>query len=75
MFERSWGFKKVVITVFFIYKMLVVSEALQKRRKLNQDYFISSVLPWLMIEKRRFTLKNHGATFLFHIGNSACHNS
>jgi hypothetical protein len=44
--------------------MVTVNEAFPKGRKFNQDYFISSIPPWLMKEKRRFTGKNPGAAFL-----------
>jgi hypothetical protein len=44
--------QKVMITVFFT-STLIGSEALPKGRKFGQDYFISTVLPELIKEKRR----------------------
>jgi hypothetical protein len=53
--------------------MLVVDETLPKGRRFNHDCFISSILPWLMKAKQRFTRKNQGTAFLLHMDNSACH--
>jgi hypothetical protein len=40
--------QKVMVTVFFTSKRLIVCEALPKGRKFNQGYFISIVLPELV---------------------------
>jgi hypothetical protein len=42
------GIHKVMIILFFTFTMLVVHEALPKRRKFIQNHSISSVLLWLM---------------------------
>jgi hypothetical protein len=47
------GVQKVLIIVFFTSTTLIVSEALPKGRKVNQNYFIATPLPELVTEKRR----------------------
>jgi hypothetical protein len=42
--------QKVMVTVFFTSTTLIVSEALPKVRKFNQNHFISTVLPELVKE-------------------------
>jgi hypothetical protein len=52
-FVRTWlGVHKGMITVFFTSTTLIVSEALPKGKKFNQDYFISTVFPELVKGKR-----------------------
>jgi histone-lysine N-methyltransferase SETMAR len=62
-----------MITVFFTSTTLIVSEALPKGRKFNHDYFISTVLPESVKEKRRLLRRKWGFPFLIHVHNSACH--
>jgi hypothetical protein len=45
--------QKVVITVFFTFMTLILSEALPRGRNFNQDYFIAIVLSELGKEKRQ----------------------
>jgi histone-lysine N-methyltransferase SETMAR len=68
------GVQKVVVTVFFTSTTLTVSETLPLSRKVNQDYFFSTVLPKLMQEKRQLSRRKRGVPFLIHMDNSACHN-
>jgi hypothetical protein len=49
-------------------------EALPKNRKSNQDYFMSTVLPELMKEKRRLLRRKRGFPFLIHMDNPTCPN-
>jgi hypothetical protein len=40
-----------MITIVFTSTLLIANKTLPTGRKFNQDYFISSVLPWAMKEK------------------------
>jgi hypothetical protein len=64
-----------MITVCFTSTTLIISQALLKGKKFNQDYFISTVLPELVKEKRRLLRRKRGFPFLIHIAKPACHNS
>jgi hypothetical protein len=63
-----------MIDIFATSTMLTLSKTLPKERKYNENYFIFSVLPWLIKEKRRFARKNLGAAFLLQMDTSACRN-
>jgi hypothetical protein len=45
--------QEILIFVFFTSSTLIISKALLKGRKFNQNYFISTVLPEVVKEKRR----------------------
>jgi hypothetical protein len=47
------GVQKVMIAVFFTSTTPIVNEVLLKGRKLNQDYFVSTVLPEHVKAKRQ----------------------
>jgi hypothetical protein len=74
MFELSWGFKKLSSRFLSIVNASC-SGSITKGGTFHQGYFISSALPWLIKDKRRFPRKNFDAAFLLHMDNSACHNS
>jgi histone-lysine N-methyltransferase SETMAR len=65
---------KTMITIFFTSRRLLVSEALPKGTKFNQDYFIQYILPGLYREKTRISRKTGFPAFSVHMDNSMCHN-
>jgi histone-lysine N-methyltransferase SETMAR len=72
--QTQLGVQKVMIKVFFTTRMLSVLEPLLKGAKFNQDFFIDTVLPELVQEKRRFARRNPRTDFMVHMDNSAYHN-
>jgi hypothetical protein len=67
------GVQKAMSALFFTSTTLIVSEALPKGRKFNQDYFISTVLPELVKAKRRLLRKKPEFPFLIQMDNSGCY--
>jgi hypothetical protein len=66
--------KKTMVTIFFTSTRLLVLNFLKKGTKLNQDYFIDTVLPNLYSEKRRIARRKGLPSFSVDTDNSMCHN-
>jgi hypothetical protein len=67
--------KKIMLTVFFTSRRLIVLEALLKDTTYAQHCFISDILPDLDSEELRYRHKNPGQEFFLHIDNPKCHNA
>jgi hypothetical protein len=63
-----------MLTVFLSGERLLVLEALLKGRKLNQNYFLQSVLSAITNSKRRYCQENRGADCCVHMDNATPHN-
>jgi histone-lysine N-methyltransferase SETMAR len=73
----EFGGRKIMITVFFSVRTLVVMDALPKDSKFNQEYFINRVLACLNKEKKNYARRNPSSVLhlcIVHMDNSMCHN-
>jgi hypothetical protein len=66
---------KVIITLFFTGNQILMLNALQKRCKFNQDYFLEQVLPSLARQRRFNQPKKTALDCVIHMDNSMCHNT
>jgi transposase len=66
--------KKIVITLFFTARKLIVLDVMPKGWKDNQRYFVDNRVSRLKRGKMSFARRNPGSTFWVHMDNSICHN-
>jgi hypothetical protein len=66
--------KKTMVTIFLTSTRLLVLNFLPKGTKVNQDYFIDTVLPNLYSEKRQIARRKGLPSFSVHMDNSMCYN-
>jgi hypothetical protein len=65
---------KVIIAVLFTARQLIALDALHKGQKSNRGYFVQSILPPLLHEKRHFSPKKIVITFFVRMDNWIRHN-
>jgi hypothetical protein len=71
--KQNISARKTMVTIFFASTRLLVLNFLPKGTKLNQDYFIDTVLPNLCSEKRQNARRKGLPSFSVHMDNSMCH--
>jgi hypothetical protein len=72
--KQNISAKKIMVTIFFTSTRLLVLDFLPKGAKLNQDYFLDTILPNPYNEKRRIARGKGLPSFSLHMDNSMCHN-
>jgi hypothetical protein len=72
--RRAIGVKKIMITLFFTARKLIVVDVMPKGWKYNQLYFVDNIVPGLKRGKMSFAPRKPGSTFRVHMDNSLCHN-
>jgi hypothetical protein len=72
--NRELGAEKVMLTVFFTGTKLISLNALPSGGRFIRDYFISTVRPDIVHERRRILRRVRRGGFFVHIDNSMCHN-
>lgn len=68
------GAKKIMITIFFSPRELIVLDVLPRYHRYNQLYFIDYIFPDLKRANQSFHRRMPGETFWVHMDNSMCHN-
>jgi hypothetical protein len=64
--KQNISAKKTMVTIFFTSTRLLVLNILPKGTKVNQDYFIDTLLPNLYSEKRRIARRKGLSSFSVH---------
>jgi hypothetical protein len=72
--RQAIGAKKIMITVFFTARKLIVLDVMPKGWKYNQRYFVDKIVPGLKRGKMSFVCRKPESTFWVHMDNSMCHN-
>jgi hypothetical protein len=68
------GAKRIMITLFFTVRKLILLDVMLKGWKCNQLYFVDNRVPGLRRGKMSFARRKPGSTFWVDMDNSMCHN-
>jgi histone-lysine N-methyltransferase SETMAR len=72
--QQAIGAKKIMMTMFFTGRRLIMLAIIPRGGQYNQLYFVDNILPDLKKGKLGFTRRMPGSTFWVHMNNSMCHN-
>jgi hypothetical protein len=73
--RQTIGAKKIMITIFFTARELILLDVLPKGSKFNQQYLIDYVFPDSKTENLNFRRRVPLSTFWVHMDDSMCHSA
>jgi histone-lysine N-methyltransferase SETMAR len=73
--KRLQGEKKLMLTVFFSRRGVLVIDFLPEKEKLNSSHITTVILPSLVSKIKKTCQKSGAKGWLLHLDNAPCHNS